>query len=172
MMRDIKTDQFSFLCPCCGGQHIGLPDIAFASPIFWSEADAAANPTDNKLNSDFCIVNGEHYFIRCVLDVPIKDANQVLGWGVWVTQSKSNFNLYGETFDATPERQTFGYLANRLPTYPDTLNMPLQVHWQTGGARPFAEPEPSEHPLSIDGAEGITRERAIEFALLALHPGE
>lgn len=171
-MRGTETGQFSFVCPCCGERHIGLPDIAFASPIFWNQADAEAKPTDNRLNSDFCIVDGEHYFIRCVLDLPIQDTDEVLGWGVWVTQSKSNFDLYGETFDATPERQTFGYLANQLPTYPDTVNMPTQVQWRAGGVRPTIEPEASEHPVYRDWAEGITRERAIEFALLALHPEE
>ena len=169
-MQDEETDQFSFVCPCCGKRHTGLPDIAFASPVFWSEADAATRPAENRLNSDFCIVDGEHFFIRCVFNLPIRDADAVLGWGVWATQSKSNYELYGDTFDATPERQTFGYLANQLPTYPDTLNMPTQVHWQEGGKRPLIEPEASDHPLYQDWAEGITRERAIEFALLALHP--
>jgi hypothetical protein len=169
-MRKVQLGEFSFICPCCGDQHVGLPDIGYASPIFWSEADAAAKPAENRLNSDFCVIDGEHFFIRCVLDVPIRDADAVLGWGVWVTQSKSNYELYGATFDETPERQTFGYLANRLPKYPDTVNIPTQVHWRGGGRRPLVEPEASDHPLYRDWSEGITRERAIQFALLALHP--
>lgn len=161
---------FSFVCRCCGDAHDGLPDIGFTAPYFWDEMDAAARPADNKLNSDFCVVGGEHYFIRCVLDVPVRGTDAVLGWGVWVSQSKSNYELYGEAFDATPGRVTFGYLANRLPNYPDTLNMPTQVHWQTDGNRPLVELDESDHPLYRDWVDGITRERAIDFAMLTLHP--
>lgn len=131
-MRDTETGQFSFICPRCGEPHIGLPDIAFASPIFWNQADADAEPTDNRLNSDFCIIDGEHYFIRCVLDLPIRDTDEVFGWGVWVTQSKSNFDLYGETFDATPERQTFGYLATNSRLTQILLTCPLRCTGERG----------------------------------------
>ncbi|HJP67844.1 MAG TPA: DUF2199 domain-containing protein, partial [Sphingomicrobium sp.] len=124
----------------------------------------------NFLNGDLCVVGGQDYFVRCVLEVQIQDADSMLGWGVWVSQSKSNFELYADTFDATPERVTFGYFANRLPAYPDTVNMRTQVHWQTGRKRPIIELEPSDHPLYRDWIEGIPRERAIEFVQKELHP--
>ena len=164
--------KFNYVCPCCGERHVGLPDIGYSSPLIWNAAGAAARPAGNWLTKDFCVIDGEHYFIRCVLDIPIRDSDAMLGWGVWVSQSKSNFDLYAETFQATPERVTFGYLANQLPRYPDTLNMPTQVHWQSNGQRPLVEPEASDHPLYYDWSQGITRERAIEFAQLALHPDE
>lgn len=91
--------------------------------------------------------------------------------GVWVSQSRANFELYGATFHDNPERVTFGWLANRLPSYPDTLSLPTNVHWQPDGDRPKVEILPGHHPLYVDQSRGITMERAIAFAELALHPG-
>lgn len=81
---------------------------------------------------------------------------------------QENFELY-EGSVAVPELVTFGYLANRLPLYPDTLNMAVQTHWTTDGKRPWVELEPSEHPLYCDWLHGITADRAIKLAELVLH---
>lgn len=69
---------------------------------------------------------------------------------MWVSQSRANFELYGATFHDNPERVTFGWLADRLPHYPDTLNVPTDVHWQPDGDRPRVEIRPGDHPLYVD----------------------
>lgn len=161
---------FSYTCSCCGQRHEGLPALAYAAPAYWSDAQATTDPEGNRLDSDLCIVGGEHHFIRCVLRVPIQGTDATLEWGVWLSQSKANFDLYAETFGNTPEREAFGYLAHRLPSYPDTLNMRALAHWQSGGQRPWVELEPCDHPLYRDWSEGITREQAIAFAEPVLHP--
>ena len=158
---------FRFLCSSCGEWHDELPDLAFRAPVYWNEAAALANPADHRLGDDLCIV-GDDRFIRCILLVPIRAYARRLGWGVWVTQSQENFELY-EGSVAVPELVTFGYLANRLPLYPDTLNMAVQTHWTTDGKRPWVELEPSEHPLYCDWLHGITADRAIKLAELVLH---
>lgn len=144
--------------------------MGFRAPVFWNEAEATASPAGNFLNADLCVVGGADYFIRCVLEVPIQKTGARLGWGVWVSQSKSNFELYADRADACPERVTFGYLANRLPAYPDTVNMHTKVHWQQGGKRPIVELEAADHALYFDWADGIPSERAIEFVQKQLHP--
>jgi hypothetical protein len=162
---------FSYVCECCGERHIGLPAIAFPAPLFWRDADATANPARNRLDSDLCVVNGEDYFIRCVLNMPIENSDAVLGWGVWLSQSKANFEVYAKaSAEATPHRITFGYLANRIPDYPDTLSMEALAHWQSDGKRPMVELKETDHPLYRDCTGGITRERAIQFAQRVLHP--
>jgi hypothetical protein len=161
---------FGFKCSCCSDWHEGLPDLAYQAPYYWDNAKEAQNPADNKLGSDFCVVDGKHFFIRCVLDVPIVGSDAVLGWGVWVSQSSENFRLYVDTYEATPERVTFGYLANWLSDYPDTLSMHTHVRWRSGGQRPWVELKPCDHALYKDWSKGITRERAIAFAEKALHP--
>ena len=161
---------FSFVCQCCGEQHIGLPALGFRAPLFWSEGEA--NAAGNCLDSDLCVINSQDYFIRCVLNMPIQNSEAVLGWGIWLSQSKANFDLYRDVGAAemTPHRITFGYLANRVPDYPDTLSMHANAHWQTDGKRPIVELMETDHPLYRDCTEGITRERAIQFAQRVLHP--
>jgi hypothetical protein len=160
---------FRFRCSCCGDWHEGLPDLAYRAPDCWDETKAAADPENNKLDSDFCMIGAKHFFVRSVLLVPIADSSAVLGWGVWVTQSATNFRLYMETYDATPERVTFGYLANRLPDYGDTLNMRAHVHWRTGNQRPWVELAPCDHALYQDWSKGVAREKAIVLAEKSLH---
>lgn len=96
--------------------------------------------------------------------MPIHDVEEPFLWGVWITQSEQNFRDYIDTFHDTPERCTFGYFANRLPGYPDTLSLHTHVHWQAGRSRPKVELKPIDHPLYRDWSESISWERAAELA--------
>lgn len=164
-----KQGTFSFVCPKCGERHEGSPSIGFASPHGWDETFRAKNSKNYWLTEDLCIIDSDR-FIRCILEVPILGASQPFLWGVWVSQSQENFRLYAETFESSPERVTFGYLSNRIPEYPDTLNLHTQVHWQSNGQRPWLEIEPTEHRLYNDWKDGITWDRAMELALPFQHP--
>ena len=155
-----------FTCSCCGRQYDGLPDLAFGAPAVWTDTLAAEDLEGNRLDSDFCVAGGRDYLIRCVLEVPIKDTGEHLGWGVWASQSESDFWDYRRTFHDNPERATFGFLCNRLPLYPETVGLKTRVHWRSGRDRPRIELAPCDHPLYRDWLEGIARDRAIEFAQL------
>lgn len=155
---------FSFVCATCGKRHEGSPSVGYSAPFYWQEAHRTDSTGASRINDDFCMIERRDYFIRCVLEVPIRDVEEPFLWGVWVTQSEQNFRAYGDSFPDTPERCTFGYFANRLPGYPDTLNLHTQAHWQTGRGRPKVELEPTDHPLYRDWSEGISWERAAELA--------
>jgi hypothetical protein len=155
---------FSFICATCGQLHEGSPSVAYSAPFHWQEAHRTDVTGTSRLNDDFCMIERRDYFIRCILEVPIHDVEEPFLWGEWVTQSEQNFKDYADCFHDTPERRTFGYFANRLPGYPDTLNLHTQVHWQTGRSRPKVELEPINHSLFRDWSEGISCERAAELA--------
>lgn len=169
-----------FECGCCGRWFDGLPDIAYTRPDSWDETAAARSPEANQADDELCIVDGEHFHIRCVLLVPIRGTSQSFGWGVWVGQSEADFDLYAQAIDALaielmpaaaiPARATAGVLANRLLGYPDTLGLKLKVRWQPDGARPLVEVAPCAHPLFRDQTEGITAARALAFAQLTHRP--
>lgn len=164
----LMAGRLSFICPDCGRRHEGSPSLSFASPHYW-DADAAQLMPQTELTSDLCMIEGRDHFIRCILEIPISEAEEPFVWGVWVSQSETNFNTYRERFDDTPERITFGYLSNRLWGYPDTLNLKTRVHWVSSGQRPWVEPEASDHPLYNDYVHGITWDRAIELVMPAFH---
>ena len=68
-----------------------------------------------QVNEDLCrirLADDEtqfSYFIRVILEIPIKGATEPFMWGVWVSQSQDSFERYRETFDQNqPEEQSFG----------------------------------------------------------------
>jgi hypothetical protein len=89
----------------CGETHNGLFELGCAKPDFWQAAEvylpnSAVKNSANCLTEDFCVLDGEHYFIRCVLKLPLVGApGEHLGFGVWSTLSRKNFERYQETFD-------------------------------------------------------------------------
>jgi hypothetical protein len=125
------------------------------------------------LGSDTAILDGEHFFIRGRLEIPIVGAEQPFAWDVWVTMGRADFDRAIEYWD-TPGRErllepTGGYLSTTLPGYPDTLNLMSRVHTRPLGLRPYIELEPTDHPLSIEQRTGITWDRVEEIASLVLH---
>lgn len=152
----------SFDCPQCGERHDGSPSFAFDAPCFW-KPELAGDPK-SKLDDNTCIVGGQHYFLRCILEVPIMGEEEPFLWGVWLSQSMQNFHAYREGV-GRPGDVTVGYLANQVPGYSDTVNMVCKAHWQKEGLRPLLEPKPSDHRLYLDWKEGIAWERAEELAL-------
>lgn len=163
---------FSFRCSCCNQVHEGSPSFGYRAPAPYLQQPKEVQEA-SYLTSDLCEYedeDGPHYFIRVCLEVPIHGVEQPFMWGVWVSLSKQSFDRYVETYE-NPDLtdRYFGWLCNSLPYYPETFPMKTQVHPRTGNARPYIEPEKSEHPLSIDFHEGISIERAQEIAEHAMH---
>jgi hypothetical protein len=159
-------------CTACGQTHTGIFDVAFDKPAVWpddnvpiSNADLAPGLT-HFLSDDFCVLDNEHYFVRCVLELPILGADQALGFGVWSSLSRDNFGRYVENFNSD-DRGTlgpwFGWFSNGVPGYPDTLNLKCRVHPRGGRSRPLIELEPTDHPLARDQRYGIRIDRLIEI---------
>jgi hypothetical protein len=163
-MPGATRKSFSFVCATCGGRHEGSPSVGYSAPLYWTQEHRTDTTGASRLSHDFCMIERRDYFIRCILEVPIHEVEEPFLWGVWITQSEQNFRDYMDSFDDTPERCTFGYFANRLPGYPDTLSLQTQVHWQPGKDRPKVELKPVDHPLYRDWSEGISWDRAAELA--------
>ena len=166
---------FRYECSCCGKVHEGVPSFGYDAPAPFREQPVGVQQA-GVLNSDLCTykdADGEHYFIRVCLEVPINGFDEPFVWGVWSSLSKQNFDRYVATYESpdTTDRY-FGWLCNRLPGYPDTYALKLNVHPRSGGTRPYVVPEKGDHPLSIDFHNGITSERAAKIAQHVLHPSD
>lgn len=166
---------FQYECSCCGKVHEGVPSFGYDAPAPFREQPLEAQQA-GFLNSDLCTyedADGKHYFIRVCLEVPINGLEEPFVWGVWSSLSKLNFERYVDTYESPDTTDCyFGWLCNRLPCYPDTYAMKLNVHVRSGGTRPYVVPEESDHPLSIDFHKGITLERAVEIAEHLLHASD
>lgn len=165
-------------CPCCGGKFYGLPDLASDNPDYWrgqdqSSRDPGKLPTGNYLSDDFCVVDGESYFVRCVLRVPIiGGAGAEFGFGVWSSLSADNFKIYWDGFkseDYEDPGPWFGWFSNNLKGYPDALSLKCRVDPVQNGQRPLIELEECDHPLSIEYHNGMTFDRALEVHAINGH---
>ena len=176
--RWLRLHDRPWTCSGCGGEHSGLFDLTCSAPDQWktAEGDSATSEstnTDNKLSDDLCMIDGEHFFVRCVLDLPIVGVPEGrFGFGVWSTLSRKNFASYVQTFESDLQGHLgpwFGWLSNRLHGYPDTLNLKCQVHPRDGRVRPWIELEPTDHPLAVEQRQGITFDRILELYSLSGH---
>lgn len=163
-------------CVACGETHQGLIDLVCGKPAQWPGGEdkapnSALDLSGNFLSEDFCVLEGQHFFVRAVLELPIRGSGrQRLGFGVWTTLSRENFERYIETFDSGDQDELgpwFGWFSDRLEGYPDTLNLKCQVHPASGRQRPRLTLEPTSHPLAVEQQSGITFDRLLE--IYAIH---
>ena len=164
----MDLSQWEWTCTCCGERKRGVPDFAFDAPIHhhWAEQGDPDYKVLNKDN-DFCemeIAGQKCFFVRCVLRLPVNGLDSNFGFGLWSTLSKPNFSRYAETYpdpDQSKIGPMFGYLANRLTAYPDTLNLKAHVLPQDGNQRPLLRlwNDAADHPLYIDQTRGLDLDR-------------
>lgn len=169
------TSDIGFTCTCCGAHHSDLPmNYTAGAPAVWDASFADAD--DCLLTSDRCVVRGQHYFLKGMIEIPVIGSSKVFSWGVWVSLSRESFFRAADLWD-TPGREAeepyFGWLPTDLPVYPTaTLNLKTHVHTRPVGERPFVELEPTDHPLAVEQRTGITLDRVREIAAVVLHSGD
>ncbi len=162
-----------YVCRSCGEWHTELPfGYGAPAPHFWRE-DLASDP-DSALGEEQCVIEGEHFFVRGRVCLPVEGTDERFEWGVWVSLSEENFLRMNELWDQEgreEEAPMFGWLSSDLPVYsPSTLNLETIVHTQPVGLRPVVALKPCDHPLAVEQRDGISLVRVQEFAETLLHP--
>lgn len=161
-----------FRCTTCEEDHDGLPELAFDAPATYYGVPEAERGARAFLNSDLCVVDDEHYFVRAVLLLPIRGTDEDYGYGVWASLSKPHFDRYLALFDGDPppgEGPWFAWLGNSVPGYPETHALKTRLHLRQGGDRPCLELEPTDHPLAVHQREGIELAELVERLRDRLH---
>ena len=165
---------YAWTCSRCGAVHEGLPlSWAFDAPIYWSWLDEGERDERGWCTPDFCFMTDDAgdpaRFVRGTIEIPIvdprdpDDASFVIG--AWSSLSEASFAELMEVQERDDGREAgpwFGWLSNRIPVYPDTLNLETAVHYRPG-LRPVIEVKPGEHPLARD-VVGVTFEHAVGLA--------
>jgi hypothetical protein len=154
----------AYRCESCGDEHDDLPDLGMTAPDPYLDVPEDERAERTTFTPDRCTVrdvDGEHYFIRGVLLIPIHGRDEPFGVGVWVSQSRANYARYERNEEMEP---TFGWLVNRLHHYAESsFGLEVSAHFRAGSTRPTFELEPSDHPLALDQRRGITLARAWEI---------
>lgn len=153
-----------YRCSTCGQVHSGLPDIGASEPYPLLAIPREEWATRVQSTSDTCVIDNEHYFIRGVIDIPLKGTSNRFGFGVWVSQKKENFEQYLANPGSVEIGPYFGWLSTAISYYAEaTYLLKTRAHFRGEGVRPYIELEPTEHPLAVDQREGITIEKAWEI---------
>jgi hypothetical protein len=168
-------------CGSCDEWHTGpILDLSFDSPYYWTkkngEDESAARllpDWDQKrpetfLSEDYCAIDNENFFVRGVIHLPIVGTSETFRWGAWGSLSRGNFEKLLEA-DDDPKRvelpPMFSWLSTKIPEYPDTLNLKMQVHVQEPGSRPIFELDCCDHPLAQQFHHGIMPEGVKEITM-------
>ncbi len=158
-----------YKCEKCGQVHTGLSALAFRSPYYYSVLSEAEQKEVLLKTDDFCVIEYDDqvdYFIRVVLLQKMEDACENLEYGVWVSVSANSFEDYYDNYESEDYQEGyFGFLANSIPEYEDTLSIRMNVYTQKNGNRPFIEVQGDEdlnHPFVKDYFNGISLNEAKE----------
>ena len=170
----------TWTCAQCGEVHGGMFDIGAAAPDPWGRADhiesnSALRFDGDFLSDDFCVIGGEHFLVRCVLEIPVHGMADPFGFGLWSSLSRENFDLYVDGFDSGHDAGLgpwTGWLCNQAADYVGTEPLPLWVEPQPSRQRPRLFVADEQHPLAIAQEQGISPERVLEiYAFYGHGPG-
>ena len=188
-IRNTRTDasfeelaSLRWKCGTCEEWHTGpCLDFSYASPAYWTRENDKANQMGSFewlgemphtfLDEDICVIDGEYYFVRGVIHLPIIGTTETFRWGVWGSLSRDNFQKLTAMND-NPKRvelePMFSWLSSSIEDYPDTLNLKMKAYIQPPYTRPIFELECTDHPLSQEHYHGITPERVKEIMMRRL----
>jgi len=87
----MSAHDITWACSVCEKVHRGLPAIAFKAPSHYRGIPEEERGQRALLSEDFCVIDREAFYVRCVLTVPISGLDDSLEWGVWSSLSEVNF---------------------------------------------------------------------------------
>jgi hypothetical protein len=168
-----KTQKTVFKCSCCGLAYEELP-LCFGNdyPDYYYSVHPEEREQRLELKESLCVVDGEHFFHRGRLTLPIIDYKEDLIFNVWTSISPTNFSIRMDLWNdlnRIKQEPYFGWLQTIVPTYGDTLNIKTIAIEQEVGFIPEIKSIEENHPLTIDQTNGITYKKATEIVDKILH---
>ena len=149
-----------------------MPSFGSDKPLSYYEVPKAEREVRCDCGSDECIIDGKWFFVRGCIEVPVHGKEEPFVWGAWVSLSEDSFKKWSACFDKEKRSQIgpfFGWLNAWLKPYPDTVNLKTQVYLRDNDIRPYIELERTEHPLSVEQREGISKERMAGLYSVMMH---
>ena len=93
------AESLTFECGTCGDVHAGLPAWHFGAPV-----QALAVPREERerrvdLTEDGCVIDGNQFFVKGLLEIPVHGVPEPFVWGVWLSLNEDSFDQYVALFD-------------------------------------------------------------------------
>jgi hypothetical protein len=107
---------------------------------------------------DTCVIDGKDWSIRGTVTIPVRNRCDDLRLDVWVTVSEKDFNRLRGGANSS-ECWAEGYIASRLPYYPDTLTAEspviLDSYFRQMPTAVYPYLNSDLHLLALDQKKGI-----------------
>jgi hypothetical protein len=154
-----------FTCGTCGTSH-ELPTFSWPYPMPVLYVPVAERPQRVQLRPDDCVIDGQQFFLRACIEIPVHGEVLPFIWGVWAEVSEADYHRYGSSPDTTGEFH--GRLPCVPPIYPDSAP---EVHIQPRrGLRPALTMVDAAHPIAIHQRDGLSTSQVRKIAEDILHP--
>jgi hypothetical protein len=157
---------FEFKCTSCGSIHQGMPTFGALAPLHFYGIPDGERKARCVLTADDCVIDGEWFYIRGCVEIPVHGEEEPFVYGLWASVSEESYAEFQRTFHSSRRSQVgpfFGWLNAELALYPSTENLKTLVHLRDDGIRPYIELEPTDHPLALEQRNGISVERVGEI---------
>jgi hypothetical protein len=146
-----------YVCGCRGQHHDELPlSYGIDAPAAWSGEYEGRE--DSVLEDEYCVVGGEHHFIKGNVEIPVLDTGETFAWTVWVSLSGANMQRALDLW-TTPGRESeppyFGWSCTGLPLYEPTtigLKTPTCTPGRSGAGRRTSWSQPTTRSPSSSAA--------------------
>lgn len=165
-MTDVKWE-----CGICGREHQELPlDIAYLKPMHYFLVPEDERERRVFINEDLCVIDDREFLVRGFLPLPIRETDNVFGWGIWAIVDRRDFERYVALYeaDAYDEPPFHGHISASMPPYPDTYLLPVSVQLRGANERPVLNVLATDHPLYFEQRDGINMERAHEMVRISM----
>ena len=169
----VDNRRMRFTCSKCGEVHEDMPGFGWDYPVSYLAVPESERAARCVLGTDTCVVDGEHFFVRGCIEIPVHGESDPFIWNVWVSLSPTSYQQFRSVFSEDNRSGTgpfFGWLQSHIWIYPETINLKTRVHLRNNGIRPNIELEPSAHPLAREQTEGIEAGRVVEIFEAVTHP--
>jgi hypothetical protein len=160
----------NWTCRSCEQRHQGMFDLGALVPNVWPdpweyEPNGALRLEGSFLSEDFCVLDGEFFLVRGVLNIPVRGMADSFGYGVWCSLKKENFIDYVDHFDCgfpDDAEPWWSWLCNMAQPYHDGAeSLGGQLYPRSGRLRPLFFVDDENHPLAIAQRNGISPEDVL-----------
>lgn len=167
-------EPFSFTCSKCDKIHQGIPSFSFDAPVYYYSIPAGEREARTELTSDTCVIDGNQFFAKGFLEIPVHGLEDTLSFTPWVSLSEVNFKRFQESQkvkDASTYGSMVGWFSSRIEPYEKCLEVKAKLVLQDHNYRPDILLEPTNLPLSVAFQNGISQEKLIEIVESFMHYG-
>src|SRR5262245_23958948 len=122
-------------CVICGKEHaLEEAEIAYTYPDAYLEISADQREARADTHPDFCCLDRERFFVRCLIPIPLLDLPRIYRWGVWAEVEKDTFGEIVQTWRASDQEslpRLIGTIANEISYYGRTLGLRVELERRT-----------------------------------------